>query len=415
MLVKIGVNTAIQASGKFFSVGLGFITIFLLTRYLGSSGYGKFTLAFTYVSFFSTIADLGLQSAMVRELAHGIHDKRYFGSFLILKVILIIFSSLTAIAALVFFPYSSELKNGIIIAVFAAGVSGLITYGSIIFQSRLRLDLVTYIDISTKIFTVIFIGLVVFLKLGILYCIATVLVGNLIGLVISLVLLRETISFSFNLPEMREMLLISIPIGITTFLGVAYFKIDTLMLSVMRNASEVGLYSLSYKVLENLLVLWGFYMASTYPLFAKLIGSKDIKKLKILFVNSIGIAFLLSFSILIVGFILAPVIIQILGGSLFQGSVLSLRIILFALPFLFINSLLSDFFYAHKETKFVFYGIVLSLILNVILNFYFIPKYGFIAASYITVVSGIMFTIYSILQIITSSKFAYLRENVREK
>src|SRR5258708_6058429 len=146
MLLKIGFNTGIQLAGKVVSVILSMVTVFLLTRYLGASGYGNFMLAFTYVSFFSALADFVLHSSMVRELSQHEHDAMRMGSFLWTKVGLVLVSSLGAAFLLLFFPYSISVKLGILIAILAVAVSGITNYGMIIFQSRIRLDLVTLID-----------------------------------------------------------------------------------------------------------------------------------------------------------------------------------------------------------------------------------------------------------------------------
>ncbi len=407
IFLKVGINTLVQSAGKVISAGLGIFTVLLLTRYLGSSGYGTFTLAFTFVSFFSVIADFGLQTAMVREFSQAEHGKEQYGSFLLLKIVLIIIASLLAFISLLFFPYAQSVTFSIYIAILAVAVSGLTTYGTIIFQSRIRLDLVTLVDVITKISTVGFIILFVFLKYNLYAIIATVLIGNLVGLGLTTYLVRDTIYFTYNGDKIKNILIMSMPIGITSFLGLAYFKVDTIMLSVMKNSTEVGLYSLPYKVLENILMVWGFYMASVYPLLAKFIGEGGIQQIRKLLKNSVYVALLLSLPMILGGVLFAPFIISIFGGKLFHASIPALQILVFAIPFLFVNNLFSDFFFAKRENKVVFIGIVLSLVANILLNFYFIPIYGFIGASYITVISALLFTLYSIM-LIAFSKEKYL-------
>lgn len=407
LFLKIGINTLIQIGGKVISVLLSLVTVFLLTRYLGSSGYGNFTLAFTFVSFFSVIADFGLQTTMIRELSQNNGNKKLYGSFLMLKIGLVVISSLLATLILLFFPYSQFIKIGIGIAILAVAVSGITSYGTVILQSRVRLDLVTVIDVITKIVTVGSIILFVYLKFNIFGIISTVLIGNTIGLGFSFYLLRSIMHFHYDVLQIKKILYLSLPIGITAFLGLAFFKVDTIMLSLMRNSTEVGLYSLSYKVLENLLIVWGFYMASVYPLLAKFKGKEDNKQIRILMKNSILFAVIFSLPVIIGGIIFAPIIILLFGGKDFQTSILALQILVLALPFLFINNLFSDYFFAIRENKVVFIGIVVSLVINILLNLYFIPKLGFIGASYVTVISASIFTVYSIILVtFQKEKFA---------
>lgn len=404
IFLKIGFNTVVQLGGKVISVALSIFTVLLMTRYLGSVGYGNFTLSFTYVSFFSVIADFGLQSTMVRELSQSEQGEKKHDSFLFIKTILVLISSLCAIIILFFFPYSYSLKLGILIATVAVAISGITAYGTIIFQSRVRLDLVTLIDVITKIFTVGFIIFFIYLKFNLYYIISAILLGNIIGLVVTFFLLKDVLRFTYNISQIKRTLIMSFPVGVSAFLGLAYFKVDTIMLSIIKNASQVGLYSLSYKVLENLLIIWGFYMASVYPLLAKFKGKNDFKQMKLLMKHSFIIAGLLSLPMILGGVIFAPFVIDIFGGKGFHSSIFSLQILVFGLPFLFINNLCSDFFIVHKLNKINFIGIMLSLLVNILLNLWLIPILGFIGASYVTVLSALFLAFYYIIQIVIFNK-----------
>lgn len=397
ILLKIGINTGIQLAGKAISVALSIISIFMLTRYLGSTGYGIFTLAFSYVSFFSIISDFGLQLTMVRELSQKQGDEARYGSFFLLKVFLTIVATISAIGALFFFPYSREIKMAITIATFAVGISSITTYGTAIFQSRVRMDLITLIDIITKIATVACIIVFVLAKLNIYYIIACVLLGNCIGLLIIGYLLREVFYFSLDIAHIKKIIIYSIPVGISSFIGLAYFKIDTIMLSLLRNTTEVGLYSVPYKVLENVLLVWGFYMASAYPMFARFHGERKRKNMKDLLVHSLIIAFCIAIPIILCVFIFAPFIISIFAGKGFNQSTASLRILIFSIPFLFVNNLLSDVYIVVKKNTVIIMGILFSLIVNVVLNLFLIPQYGFIGASYVTVISAMVLCAYCII------------------
>ena len=394
IFLKIGFNTSIQILGKIISVAFGVFTVLLLTRYLGTGGYGSFTLAFTYVSFFAAFADFGLQLAMVKEVSQKNHGKKELGTFLLLKIGLVTLSTLLASVLLFIFPYPYETKIGILIAIIAVAISGISSFGNIIFQSRIRLDLITVIDLVTKIITVALIIFFVYLRLNYYFIVFSVLLGNLVGAVIIFILIKDTVYFLYDFRLAKQILLVSLPIGISSFLALAYFKVDTIMLSVMKSSNEVGLYSIAYKILENLLLLWGFYMASVYPLLAMLKGNNDEKKLINIIMSSFFIAMIASIPIVLIGLIFAPLIIDIFGGKNFHEAIPSLRILLFSVPFLFINNLFYNILIIYKRNASILVGMSLSLFVNIILNLYFIPKSGFIGASYVTVASAAFLSVY---------------------
>lgn len=390
LVLKVGQNTIIQSIGKFIAAGLSFISIALLTRYLGASGYGNFTLVFSYLAFFSLISDFGLQLVTVKELAStkGKIEKLY-GTYFTIKIGLGILSSVLALVFLVFFPYSAELKLGIVVGITAVFISGLMGYFNSIFQARVRLDLLTFFDLVSRLFTVIAIIVFVCLKLNFYFIVSTVLVGNLVSFISAAVLLRDTISKNYDFLLARRLLLLSIPVGVTSLLSTLYFKVDTIILSLFKSSSDVGVYSLSYKLLENLVIFWGFYMAVTYPLLAKF-RNEDKKSYTKLFKNSIYIALIASVTIMVISYILSPFVVEIFGGSQFVESSSVFRILLFSLPLIFINNIFYNFYVIEEFNWVIIIGMIASLITNVVLNVIFIPRYSFVAAAYITVLSEVI-------------------------
>ena len=403
ILYKIGFNTLIQFIGKAISVLLGLATVALLTRYLGLAGYGNFTLVFAYMSFFGVFADFGLQLAIVRELSQkNIDADSIYGTYFWIKSVLIGVSTFVAIFALLFFPYSEELKIGILIGALAVGIGGLSGYGSAIFQSRVRLDIVTYIDVLTKIITVVFIIFFVFSKMNFYYIVSTVLIGNITGFIATVFILKKFINFNFKYDKVLAKKIIgwSIPIGLTSFFSLAYFKIDTIMLSVMKGPEEVGIYSLAYKILENILILWGLYMASVYPFFSRLLGDSDKKNFYKIFKNTIVIALLFSMSIVLIGLIFSDYIINIFAGDKFNQSSVSFKILLLSLPIYFMTNTFYNALLSLKKINFIIYSMVACLLLNFLLNLILIPKMGYVGASINTVLTeGVMLIAYILFSI----------------
>ena len=96
----------------------------------------------------------------------------------------------------------------------------------------------------------------------------------------------------------------SFPIGIAALLATLYFKVDTIMLSVMKSATDVGIYSFSYNIFENIIVLWAFYMASVYPLLS--LAKNNKAKFDYLLHYSFFVAIIFSVAAIVIGYALAP-------------------------------------------------------------------------------------------------------------
>jgi O-antigen/teichoic acid export membrane protein len=397
IFLKIGYNTLIQIFGKGIAALLGLFTVALLTRYLGTGGYGNFTLVFAYLSFFSIIADLGLQVVIIREIAHkSNNEQQLYGTFFWLKLLLIIISTFFAIIFLFFFPYSFMQKIAIVIGSLAVGLSSLNGFGVAIFQAKLRLDLITLTDILSRVVNTLFIILFIHLKFNFYSIVFTVFLGNIAGSFLILLVLKKMRVFHFRFDKnyAKKLLMMAIPIGISLFFSTLYFKLDTVMLSVMRNMHEVGVYSLSYKILENIIVLWSFYMATLYPILSRYKANGNEKSYKKMIKVSVIILLVASSTIITICYFFAPFLISLLGGNNFSESILSFKILLFSIPVFFATNLFYFINLIKGRSKLLVFALSFSLIINFLLNLFFIPKLGYIGASYTTLITECLLLIF---------------------
>ena len=70
---KIAYNTLVSTGARILGIALALINIGFITRYLGPSVFGDYTLVLVFVYLFSVLADLGLESIVVRELVKDGH------------------------------------------------------------------------------------------------------------------------------------------------------------------------------------------------------------------------------------------------------------------------------------------------------------------------------------------------------
>jgi O-antigen/teichoic acid export membrane protein len=385
-------NTAIQTIGKIISAGMGFVTIGILTRYLGESGFGIYTLVFVYLSFFGIFGELGLQLTMVRELNKQNKNEAILGTYFWLKVILSALSVIIALIFLLFFPYNWTVKSAIIIASFGFALGNFNTFGSTIFQSKVRLELVTFSDLISRIVTTLLIVVFVFLHFNLNIILSALIIGNCASLFFNFYQFKylSSIRYIFDRLLAKNLIIKSLPVALITLLSLLYFKIDTMILSLYRPSEELGYYGLVNKIFDNLLVLWGFYMASVYPMLSDFVYKLQNEKALVLWNKSKKTALFSSVIIAIVGIIFAPLVISLFGGNRFEGSILSLRIVLIGLPFFYLNNLFFHLCLTKEKSKIPIYAILISLLFNLVLDLLFIPKYGYISASIITVSTEIL-------------------------
>lgn len=391
-LFKIGYNTSIQFAGKVLSALLSALSIILITRYLGVSGYGEFSLVFAYLTFFIAFTDFGLQTTIVNLLSKkSFHQAQIFGTYLTLKALLILGAILTSLIMLYFLPYSGFVKIAIAFSSVGIGIGAMGGFGNTFFQYNLRLDFIAFLDVINRLITVALIALFIYLKLNFFFILSSVMISNLLSILLMFLLLRKITPFKLGLDKKMAVTLLktSLPIGIAAYLSTSYFKLDVVLLSLFKNSEEVGIYSLAYKIFENILLIWTFYMASFYPFITKFYHSKNLLKYKNLIKNTIALALVFSIGAIFLGFILAPSLVSLFGGEQFSQAIAPLRILLFAIIFACFNAVFFIYLYIKNKTNLIIIALALAFVFNFALNLLIIPRFGYIGASLSTVATEI--------------------------
>jgi O-antigen/teichoic acid export membrane protein len=161
----------------------------------------------------------------------------------------------------------------------------------------------------------------------------------------------------------------------------------------MKSTIDVGIYSLSYKLFENIIMLWSLYMASVYPLMAGYIHKNDQKDLLLLLKTSVIILVVFTLLTLSIGFIIAPLVIDVLGGRGFVDSILPFRILLFALPLVFLNNIFYFLLLSFSRVKLILLVLLISLGFNCIVNLFAIPRFSYLGTSLSTAITEAVTTI----------------------
>lgn len=370
---------------------ISFVTLTVLTRYLGTSGYGNFNLVFTYLSFFGVLADLGVNLLFVREYSKK-NDPKLVTHFFVSKLLLILFSLFFALVFVPFLPYDPTVKLSLVIGAFAVSLGYLNGFGYSVLQSKVKLNQVALYEVVNRVITVAFMLLFIYMNLGFVFVIASVLLGNLASVLISMAFIEDFIPkrISFSKSQVKDSIVTAIPIGITAVFSALYFRLDTLLLSFYRSPEDVGIYSLAYKLFENILVLWGLYMASVYPLASRYYHENNKRQFKSLIRTTVLMVMIASGLVILVGYLWGLPLISLVAGDKFELSFPVLKILLLAVPFFLLNNIFYHILLVADKVKLIIYSMVFSLVLNLILNLLLIPQFGYKGAGFTTLMTEII-------------------------
>ncbi|MBI5620073.1 flippase [Candidatus Gottesmanbacteria bacterium] len=378
-------NTTSQLIGKLIGASTAFVVAFLLARRLGADGYGDFTKITTFVAPFFLVADFGLNAIFLQKKDSDLWWPHLLGLRLAAGFSLMFL----ALAILALTPqgttqgYTGFVRFGIILFTPAVLFQAIITTANAVFQKQLRYDLATIAIAAGSAATLI---LVLPQTAGVLSSLVAVVIGTAVTAIVSFVLARrnsKTTGVALTPGTLRHLFVPAIPLGATLLFNLVYFRADSFIITFTRSTGEVGIYGLAYKVFELPLVLPTFFMNAVYPLMIQDTGDRRQTGLKKIFRSASIYLFLVSCILLLVTWLAAPLLSLI--KSDFTSSVGALRVLSLGLPFFFLTSLTMWTLIALKKQWVLaaIYGA--SMLLNILLNIWFIPLYGYMAAAWVTV------------------------------
>jgi len=385
---KIAVNTVVQIAGKAVTTAIAVVMLAYLARYLGVGGYGEYTTIFAFLGFFAIVADMGFYTVAIREMAKDMSNaQKVMGNVFSLRLIFALIVLIIApIVGYLIPSYSEAVKIGILIATFSSFFVLLNQVFVSIFQVHLRMDRSVISDVAARI--VLFVLTLIFIKLGfsLQFFIWANVIANLVLVLVSFLLSRRFLIYrpQLDLKYCRYIFKESLPLGIVIVLGLIYFKIDTVMLSIMKDSTAVGIYGAPYKILEILITIPSIFMGSVFPLISKYIKEGD-NRFQESFKTSFDFMLIIAVPLVVGIYLLAKPIVNLILGPEFIASTLVLQYLIFAVLIIFLGTIMGNFVVAANLQKKLVWIYLFSVFFNITGNLILIPRYSYIGSSITTI------------------------------
>lgn len=177
---------------------------------------------------------------------------------------------------------------------------------------------------------------------------------------------------------------------------VIFNQSDRIMISQITGKSDAAMYGIAYNLAMILIFVLQAINGSYVPWIYRKIKNGQGEENK-----SVSVALVILMSLLILGVIwFSPEIITIMAGKQYAAAVYVVPPVAMSLLLLFYCQLFINVEFYYEEKKALAYSSIGAAIVNVVLNYLFIPKFGFVAAGYTTLASYIIFALsnYSSLQ-----------------
>ncbi len=412
---KIASNTLSQILSK---VGTAIISIFLigmLTKYLPIELYGLYSKIYSYLGIFAFLADLWLYTIAIREITNDKKNaEKIVWNILSLRCLLGITILFIALGIAFILPgYNSQLALWGILIVSIFTIVSLINSSLLaLMQSHMKIEFSMVSNILGKLLNVTFIAYVIFVMFpklelwtydsSFLYILFAWLIWIILTTFLNYLYAKRLtrISFQFDREYIKYIIKISLPYWIALFLSVVYFKMDIILLSILEPADKadvsIALYSLPMKVVEVLMVIGWFYLNSLLPSLTNFFKQGNHRRLTE--VLDISFKFLLSFGtiIFVIWSLFREYTVRIIANETYvnpehlYSSVDVFPIVLAVLLFYFISLIFTYTLIASEnQGKLLKINIIVALF-NLIWNIILIPKYSFMWAGIVTVLSQML-------------------------
>lgn len=388
---RIIVQTLIQLGGRAGSNLGGIVLVAILSRYLGPSGFGRYTFVTGYVGIFAVATDLGLQTIAVRQIARFPDQARSVaGQLLSLKVILAVFAVLAAVVVALLAPVSSFTIPGLRLAIFLSAI-GMLTVplsstGGAIFQTTLRMVIpaaadVVYRAISLALVALLAAGIVFSSRMSLAWRLDAVLLSSTIALLVSAIVIYRgatrlvSAAPRWNRTQALAMVRDAAPLGLVSVLGIIHYRIDVVILSQMAPMATVGMYGIATKVLDVSIGLAALFMGLVFPVLSRR-AAGDPVLLQRAFAKTVDLLAIVGLGGAVFLAVLAPVVVRILTHRDFQGAVAPITIIAWAIPIIFLATAFTQMVVAANKQLAAVPLAIAAILLNVVLNLILIPRMG---------------------------------------
>lgn len=385
-------HTLVQIIGRALGTIIGLVAVGIVTRSLGTDGFGAYTTITAYLSAFAVLADFGISTTLVAMLAEKNADeerlaKNAFG--LRITMTTLVLAVAAGIALLT--PYSKDIKQGILIMIvsFIAIAANQIQIA--IFQRHVRMDRPALAEVLGRVFLLIGVIISAALHGGLFGILLAVIVSNVLQAIVAGVLLRgiSPLTPAWDFAIWKKILSRAWPVGISIALNLIYLRADTLILSFTRTQAEVGLYGAAYRVIDVLTVLPFLFMGVVLPFLASAWSHEDKPKFFHTLQRALD-ALVLGAAPLAAGtLILGTNALVLVAGEPFRSAGVILELLIFGVAAIFIGAAFTHAVVAANAQKQMLPLLATDAVISFVLYLIFIPKYGALAAATITVFSEI--------------------------
>ena len=395
--VQVFQNTAAQLAGRVIGIFLSAGTSILLARYLGKEKLGEYGAIYAYLALYAFFATFCLEQIIAREISVRRHQAaEIFHSARVISFVFAIGGTLIATLAAPLFGYSGTIRWLIAVAALDMLILSPVKFTGIIFQVEMKLWYSVATGLVRQALWLAAVALLA-MRSAAFYevIVARTLVGTVEAVLIVWSVRRTGLirgEWRFIKKEALVLLRAGFPLVLTMMASVIFLRIDQVMLHKISGDRVLGPYVIAVQLTELFSALPVALMVSMFPTLAQNANDRELFQ-RYLREAYRFLLFVVFAACALVGPLALPAI-ELFYGKEYEATARLLVVLVWSEVPIFFTAVLNNALVAKNLQKHILVPAVIGAVTNILLNLWAIPRYGALGASWATVASYAIGTMY---------------------
>ncbi|TCD46268.1 capsid assembly protein [Streptococcus sp. X16XC17] len=400
---KLMTSGFLYTLGNIFVQAIGFITLPIYTRIISQEVFGEFSLFSSYMSIFMLVIGLQVSGSLsAAKVKYANEYDRYavsafhFSSLFAFSLVLLILLFRKLLGDV--FGFSEQVIVLLAVQTFNGYCSGFLGAYFIQKQESVANFLLSFG--SAIVNTIISIGLITVMTDDFLARVYGGIIPSSILMLIAIVYFQKKRESFFDKDYLSFILMISLPLIFHQLGHLVLNQLDRIMIWKMLSVKEVAIYSFGYTMGMIIQTVLNSINMAWIPWFFEA-KKKENEQLRCYVLRYLAFGLFLTLGYLTI----FPDLTLIMGGEKYSQSIDFIAMIIISYFFVFLYTFPVNIQFYHANTKMIPIGTIAAGIVNAILNYFFIPKFGIYGAAVATVLSYLCLLIFH--HLISRKRYQY--------
>ena len=373
-------KTSLYLLLNIFNAILGFITISVVSKYMGPEPIGIIASILAFISLFDIFGDFGFGLAHQKRISEGRDLGKCIGTYASVNIVLSVLIIIIIMGVFITNKYVSDTpyivkENETIfyILLTSSFISKILKVISVTFTARLEVAKEVIIQFATKLALSVAKTSVAIIGLGVVYLALANLFSVIIAVFFSIVLFWK---YPFSFPSIslfRSYAKFALPVA---FIGAAqlYINLDKVFIAKFVGVEEVAFYTTAFGIVNFFYLFGSTFINILLPTFSKMNSEGNTNAISNIAIKAERyLSIILSPMIIFVAVFSTPITMLVLGSQ-FKSSALIMSILVINALVLNLSRPYSIQTLGTDKLKSALTYQVIIAVVNILLNLILIPK-----------------------------------------